>query len=546
MHNKSRSVVPQAKRGSTALPATMINDMVLLSNAGQWDRLAIKARTVATRHPEQVMGWRALGKALLNLGKWTQAINALSRVAKLSPDDADVHNDLGYVLYKLGREEEAEINYRRAVKLNPTFVRAYNNLGSLLVDLGRFAEAAANLKQSLGINPNSDFALLCMGSLLDRIGGKDDEAIEFLERSLAINPGGFNVNAYTILGNILLRKGQVIKSMSMFRRAQELGALITWHARKEKADFSVVLLYAPGSGLTPVNNLIRKANYDCHFYCVLPGAPQNLDILRAKADVVVNMISDADKCRDILPFAQDLVNRLGRPAINHPGLIMNTDRETVSRRIAGIPLCRVPKTRRFTGPVLTKAAKNKILDDFNLPLLIRVAGYHGGDDFEKFTDFSGIADFVSRHPEANYYVTEYVDYRSADGFFRKYRLISIDEELLPYHLAIHDDWKVHHFRTDMANQAWMRQEEESFLKDPHLVFDEQHQAALRAVSNATGLDYSGIDCALDCCGEIVVFETNATMLVHDEKDEIFAYKNPYIAKIKAAFNAKLTRLARDG
>jgi D-alanine-D-alanine ligase-like ATP-grasp enzyme len=98
----------------------------------------------------------------------------------------------------------------------------------------------------------------------------------------------------------------------------------------------------------------------------------------------------------------------------------------------------------------------------------------------------------------------------------------------------------------MANQAWMRQEEESFLKDPHLVFDEQHQAALRAVTAATELDYSGIDCAIDCNGKIVVFETNAAMLVHEEKDEIFAYKNPYITKIKDAFGAKLTRLATGG
>ena len=159
---------------------------------------------------------------------------------------------------------------------------------------------------------------------------------------------------------------------------------------------------------------------------------------------------------------------------------------------------------------------------------------------------NAIVDLVSKRPEADYYVTEYVDYRSDDGFFRKYRLISIDGELFPYHLAIHDDWKVHHFRTDMAKQPWMRQEEESFLRDPHFVFDERHQDALRTAVAAIGLDYSGIDCALDCYGEIVVFETNATMLVHDEKDVIFAYKNPYVAKIKAAFNAKLTRLATGG
>ena len=39
----------------------------------------------------------------------------------------------------------------------------------------------------------------------------------------------------------------------------------------------------------------------------------------------------------------------------------------------------------------------------------------------------------------------------------------------PYHLAIGDDWKVHHFRTDMADHRWMQEEEElALLSDPTL------------------------------------------------------------------------------
>jgi hypothetical protein len=178
-----------------------------------------------------------------------------------------------------------------------------------------------------------------------------------------------------------------------------------------------------------------------------------------------------------------------------------------------------------------------------MPLLIRYAGTHGGDDFEKIVDADAIGPFVSRHPNANFCLSEFVDYHLADGYVRKYRVICIDDEILPYHLAIHDDWMVHHFRTDMANQEWMRKEEEAFLKDMNVVFDQARQAALREVGAATGLDYCGIDCSLDQEGNIVVFEANATMLVHDEKSATFTYKNPYIAKIKVAFDAMLARMA---
>ena len=88
---------------------------------------------------------------------------------------------------------------------------------------------------------------------------------------------------------------------------------------------------------------------------------------------------------------------------------------------------------------------------------------------------------------------------------------------------------------------WMRKEEERYLQDMGGVFNATHQDALRAMAKATELDYGGIDCGLDRDGRIVVFEANASMLVHDEKTEDFAYKNQYIAKIKTAFDAMVSR-----
>ena len=575
MGDHSEHSAPLFNQVVTAPSATTIDEIMHLSGTGRWDLLEIKARTATVRHPEHIVGWLALSKALLKLGKWEESLGPLARIRQLSPFDADSHNDLGFALYNLGRVAEAEVSYRLAMKSDSGFAQAYNNLGVLLTGQGRFAEAALHLKRSLEIDPaaarthsnlgcvlrnlgrmddseasyrraleidpDSGLALHGLGILLDLKGGRDDEAICCLERLILLNSGA--ADAWVTLANILMRTGQAAKAMARYRRAQELRPLITRRACKEKPDFSVLLLDAPGPGNTPISYLAGRAPYDSHYFCVIPHAPQNLELLRAKADVVVNLIGDADNGEEILTAVRDLVERIGRPTVNRPGLVMDTDRETVARRLAGIPLCRIPKTVRLAGPVLAKAAQNNCLDRFALPLLVRLAGNHGGDDFEKLDDVNAIADFVSKRPDADYYLTEFVDYRSADGFFRKYRLISLDGALLPYHLAIHDDWKVHHFRTDMANQAWMRQEEEAFLKAPHLVFDGPRQAALRAVVAATGLDYSGVDCALNRAGEVVVFETNATMLVHDEKEEAFAYKNPFIAKIKDAFDAMLFRMA---
>jgi glutathione synthase/RimK-type ligase-like ATP-grasp enzyme len=60
-----------------------------------------------------------------------------------------------------------------------------------------------------------------------------------------------------------------------------------------------------------------------------------------------------------------------------------------------------------------------------------------------------------------------------------------------------------------------------------------------------GLDYFGIDCGLDPDGNLVVFEVNASMLVHDGNVE-FPYEDPFVRVIKTAFDAMLRSRAGRG
>ena len=513
-----------------------------LDALGRTDEAIASYRRAGELNPRSAEAHSNLGRVLCRMGRFEEAVACCQYAIDIDPSSPIAYNNMGNALREINRLTEAEACYRRSLVLNPTYLEALINLGSILGDLGRWADAKSSYRSAVQIHPNSGVALNALGRVLSRLSEDDDEAARCLERAIALN--AYDTNTYVELGNILMRKQQVDSALVMFRHAQKLQPLITWRANQEKADFSAVFLDTPMAGSTPVNYLAGRASYDRHFHCVIPDTPVDIDLLRARADVVFNMICNADDGKDILVHALDLVERLGRPTINHPRLIMSTDRETIAQRLANIPGCIVPRTMRVAGPALAEAASNGKCADFCLPLLVRVAGTHGGDDFDKFDDWADIAEFVSKNPEVNYYLIEYVDYRSTDYFFRKYRVIFVDGEVLPYHLAIHNDWKVHHFRTDMANQAWMRQEEERYLADIGSVFNLANQGALQAIAGATGLDYGGVDCGLDRDGRIVVFEANASMLVHDEKDETFAYKNQYIAKIKNAFDAMVARRRR--
>ncbi len=95
----------------------------------------------------------------------------------------------------------------------------------------------------------------------------------------------------------------------------------------------------------------------------------------------------------------------------------------------------------------------------------------------------------------------------------------------------------------MIHHAWMQDEERLFLDNPGLVFSKAHYATLAKIAAAVRLDFVGIDCALDRDDNLVVFEVNASMLIHDDNAD-FPYKTPHCEPIKDALQAMLTRKAR--
>jgi len=247
----------------------------------------------------------------------------------------------------------------------------------------------------------------------------------------------------------------------------------------------------------------------------------------------------------MLPAAARVAEKLGKPVINAPGKIQRTTRDAVADLLPGIPACRVPRIVRLKAGTDVSARALAALLPFAFPALARPTGTHGGDAFEKIESLDELARFLAQRPNADHYVIEYVDYASSDGHFRKYRFMFVGEEILPYHLAIGNDWKVHHVLTDMAEQPWMRQEEAAFLAHPAAIFKPSHYQALRVVRERFGLDYFGIDCGLDPGGNLVVFEVNASMLVHDDNVE-FPYKDRFVRVIKTAFEAMLRSRAGRG
>jgi len=539
--------------------------------AKAYDEAAVLTRQLFDALPTELDLGRELARIEFARGGLDAALSACHQVLARQPDDADILSLTGRIYHQQQDLRRAEQSYRAALKINPNDMNTLPFLALLLQDqeqpaeaveicrrllrlhpdhanglcilgwahrkLRQYAEAIDSFRHCLRIKPDFPQAETQLGQIFKLLGQRD-EAVQCFEHVIAHHPD--YADAHVALGN-LIQDHDPERAHASFRQAHALRPLTTLPAINQPADFAALLVTAPGVANTPSDYLVGKSNYDAHFLCLLPGIDYDLDLLRQHADVVVNLVSDADQGRDMLPLARDLVERLERPVINHPDKIEPTDRAAIARLLRDIPGCRMPRIIHFTRTDLVN--ESSCLDSFSLPMLLRVAGKHGGDDFELIGDRAEIAGFLERAPADDYYAIDYIDYRSADGYFRKYRLIFTDGRILPYHLAIGSTWKIHHYTTDMDKHLWMQDEEAAFLGKPETVFSPANYASLRAIQAAVGLDYFGIDCSLDDAGNVVVFEVNASMLVHD-RNEDFPYKAPYVAIIKQAFDAMLQKTAQ--
>jgi glutathione synthase/RimK-type ligase-like ATP-grasp enzyme len=188
------------------------------------------------------------------------------------------------------------------------------------------------------------------------------------------------------------------------------------------------------------------------------------------------------------------------------------------------------------------AALETLLADGAFPLIARPVGSHAGHGLQKLDDAGALPAYLAERPEAEFYLSRFVDYRSADGLFRKYRIVFIDGRPFACHMAITDQWMIYYLNANMKESAAKRAEEAAFMTGFDGDFARRHGPALAAIAARVGLDYFGIDCAETAGGDLLVFEGDIAMIVHAmDSPEIFPYKPPQMRKVFAAFRAMLHR-----
>ena len=445
------------------------------------------------------------------LGRTPEATAAYLEFLASWPDHAGALNNLGGLLHRGGHGRAALRCYAEAVERHPGDPVGHINLANLLHESGDTESARGHYEAALP-HPAAHQGL---GRVLAELGRHDDAA---RHRALGHGDGVGQASAY----------------------------------RGEAPPIDVLLLVSGNGGNVPTGPLLPDDTFRT--------VPVWADIVRPGTalpphDVVFNAIGDPERDPAALEIAEEMLRRGTAGVVNRPAAVRRTGRAENAARLGGLEGVVTPRAADLPRAALAGPDVAALLGARGLahPLLIRSPGFHTGQHLLRVGSPAELPAALARLPQAGpgeaglVTVLAFLDARSPDGWWRKYRVMLIDGNLLPLHLAVSADWKVHHVGSGMADRPQHRAEEQAFLTDAQAVLGPRAWAALGRVRDALGLDYAGIDFALLPDGGILCFEANATMVAQPpDPDPRWDYRRAAVAEIHAAVRRMLLRRAGRG
>ncbi|HWF77400.1 MAG TPA: tetratricopeptide repeat protein [Caulobacteraceae bacterium] len=440
----------------------------------------------------------------------------------------------GHRQASLGADEAAKRAYLDALKCDPASLEALLELARLALRSGHRSAALTCWRQAIFCHPAEPAAHVNLGGLLLESGAFAAARAAFAD-ALALAPD--LAVAHQGMARALTGLGDAPAADAHWRRGLAHGWLAPQPYRGAGMPVRVLMLVSARGGNIPTRALI-----DDTLFAVTALYAEGHDAARPLPEhaVVFNAIGDADLCAGALAKAAEVTARSAAPVINAPPAVAATTRAAAATRLAGIPGLVVPEVRALARAELATAP-------LSFPRLVRAPGFHTGQHFVRVERAEDLATAIADLPGEELLAIEPLDARGPDGLFRKYRVMFIGGALLPLHLAVSPDWKVHYFSAAMAESAAARAEEAAFLADMPGVLGAKAMAALGEIAGRLGLDYGGVDFGLSPSGDVLLFEANAGMVIQPPGPEpIWDHRRAPIARALGAVKALLLEQAGAG
>ena len=491
--------------------ATSLHNLGLVLRA-QGDLAAAEAC-----HLEGVPIWQAaLGEAHPVLGKAFGALGAIARAR------GDAQAALDYARRSL------LIRQNTLGEADPQLAVAYDDLAGALVLAGEnvaaseaWQSALAVLRRHFGADTARAAPVLVNLGVTSRGLGDLAAAKGWFEAAVAVEPGLAMARHHLAACLARLGEAESARKQRDLALAQQ-SVFLQKAVRTERRR--VLIPSVSDDGNVPLEHLLPERDFTRIWW--FPGAGRAAAL--PAFGVVFNGIGDPDMVGDAGAALDGFLRECAVPVFNHPDRIAQTRRDLLPHTLAGIEglvvpaVCRVERGS-FAGRAGVEA-----------PFLLRPVGSHGGAGLRRFEGW-GEFDGSALSAADAWYFSSFVKSRGPDGFYRKYRMAFVDRRPFAYHLAISRDWLVHYFSADMQAHGWKLAEEAAFLADPRRALGALAYDAIASVGERLDLDFCGIDFTVLPDGRALVFEANATMLIHPESESgSLAFKNPAVQQIIGA------------
>jgi hypothetical protein len=259
-------------------------------------------------------------------------------------------------------------------------------------------------------------------------------------------------------------------------------------------------------------------------------------------DLAIMAVGESDENAPLLAALAGVLAGWREPVLNGtPAQVLALGRDRLPTRLAGLAGLDAPPTRRARRAELMVLAEDRnllqaLLPGRDFPLIVRPVGSHAGAGLAKIDSPAALALYLARQPGEVFYLSPFVDYAGPDGRFRKLRIAMIEGKPYVAHMAISEHWMVHYLNAGMAESAAKRSEERAMMESFDVYFALRHARAFESLAERIGLDYFAVDCAEGRDGQLLIFEADTAMIIHDmDPADLYPYKAPAMRELFRGF-----------